>query len=128
MHLQSSTHCPHQPCLQRAAVAILFTFWQVCCNCSTHLHLLQLCSEPDHLGFQFRNFFSAISPSNYCYQRVTSWHHCTAHFQTITKTCQTAQNLSVGRTMQIFTLYINIYKYILNLGVSTNLKFGHISS
>ena len=72
--------------------------------------------------------FSAISPSNYCYQRVTIWHHCTAHFQTITKTCQTTQNLSVGRIMQIFTLYINIYKNILNLGVSTNLKFGHISS
>ena len=34
-----------------------YTFWQVCCNCSTHLHLLQLCSEPDHLGFQFRNSF-----------------------------------------------------------------------
>ena len=34
-----------------------YTFWQVCWNWSTHLHLLQLYSEPDHLGFQFRNSF-----------------------------------------------------------------------
>ena len=34
-----------------------YTFRQVCCNWRTQLHLLQLCSEPDHLGFQFRNSF-----------------------------------------------------------------------
>ena len=34
-----------------------YTFSQVCCNFSMHLHLLQLRSEPEHLGFQVRNSF-----------------------------------------------------------------------
>ena len=34
-----------------------YTFRQVCCKRRTQLHLLQLYSEPDHLGFQLRNSF-----------------------------------------------------------------------